>query len=235
MKMNVRPQTLRELRSLLLIASVLFPSAQAGEFQDAVPGRRCPDLELQILAANAMEFHEVCTGARDALTFFAELGLQPIYPLRLEIVPRIPEEAGPDAVGCYLEQRKLILMLSYPEFRQHKTWFKLPIGSDLYRSLAAHEAAHALAAGHFTIPDPTLQAKEYIASVAMFATMSPSLRAHALHATPGKGFDSDDQITATFYMFDPIRFGAESYRHYLRAENGPAFLHSVLAGRKLAD
>jgi len=228
-------QTLRRLGSFLLIASVLFSSAQASEIRDAVPGRHCPVSDLQILAANATEFREVCQGAQDALTFFAAQGLQPIDPLQLEIVPRIPEEAGPNAVGCYLEQRKLILMLPYAEFRKHKTWFKLPIGRDLYRSLAAHEAAHAVAAGHFTIPDPTIQAKEYVAFVAMFATMSPALRAHALRATPGKGFDRDDQITATFYMFDPIRFGAESYRHYLRAENGAAFLQSVLAGRKLAD
>jgi hypothetical protein len=34
---------------------------------------------------------------------------------------------------------------------------------------------------------------------------------------------------------DPMRFGVASYRHYLRPENGAAFLRSVLAGEVLAE
>lgn len=126
-------------------------------------------------------------------------------------------------------------MLPYTEFRKQKTWFSVPIDRDLYRSFAAHETAHAVVASCFAIPRPTIQAKEYVAYVAMFATMSASLRARVLRAFPGNGFASEDQITAIFYMFDPMRFGAESYRHYMKSENGATFLQSVLAGKVLAE
>ena len=38
--------------------------------------------------------------------------------------------------------------------------------------------------------------------VTMFSTMDPALRARALRAMPGTGFDNEDRITAVFYMFD---------------------------------
>ena len=153
----------------------------------------------------------------------------------IEVTPRLPDEAGPTAAGCFIEQRRRIYMLPYARFREQKTWFGVPIDRRMYRSLAAHEATHALAACLFTVPNPTIQAKEYIAYVAMFSTMDEALRARALRATPGTGFESEARITPLLYMFDPMRFGAEAYRHYLKPEAGPAFVKAILAGRALVD
>jgi len=195
----------------------------------------CPASVVRVIAADARDFRDACYGAQAAMTFLAAHGLQPSEPLVLEVTPAMPEEAGPTAVGCYLEQRKRVFMLPYAEFSKQKTWFNVPIDRDLYRSFAAHEAAHAVAACCFAIPRPTIQAKEYVAYVAMFATMNASLRARVLRALPGKGFASENQITAIFYMLDPMRFGAESYRHYMKSKNGAAFLQSVLAGKVLTE
>jgi hypothetical protein len=69
----------------------------------------------------------------------------------------------------------------------------------------------------------------------MFATMSESHRRRILAASPGEGFPDESKITTIVYLFDPLRFGVEAYRHYLRSENGPGFLRKILSGTVLAD
>lgn len=42
-------------------------------------------------------------------------------------------------------------------------------------------------------------------------------------------------MPATLYMLDPVRFGAQAYRHYLKPGNGREFLHAILAGKALVE
>ena len=178
---------------------------------------------------------DACSGAAGALAFFASLGFSTDDPIVVEIVSKLPKNLGPTAVGCYLEQADRVLILPYSEFAKHQTWFHVAIDRNLYRILAAHEVAHALADCHFAIPNPSIQAKEYIAYVATFCAMNPETRRRVLRATPGTGFDSEMKINTVLYLFDPMRFGAEAYRHYRKAGNGPDFLRAVLAGESLAN
>lgn len=209
-----------------------FAAADGGTSESAQP---CPEAVAQVVSGLAADRQDACRGAAAAWAFFRSLGLEPTATPTLEITPKLPPEAGETAVGCYLPQRKRVLMLPYREFLKQRTWFTLPIGRELYRSLAAHETAHALAGCLFAIERPSIQAHEYVAYVAMLSSMEPGLRARVLRAYPGEGFDSEDRITPMFYMFDPMRFGAQAYRHYLKPEAGPAFLKAVLAGTALRD
>jgi len=65
----------------------------------------------------------------------------------------------------------------------------------------------------------------------MFATMPPGQRERMLTRFPGQGFDSVDQMSVTYYLINPLRFGAEAYRHFLKLDNGKAFLKDMLSGR----
>lgn len=215
---------------LLSLAGWAF-GAQEDETAPACPAS--PD--VRVIGANVRDHQDACEGAKAALAFFAAHGLRPTEPLVLEVTPDVPGEAGPTAAGCYLEENKRVYMLPHAAFRRQRTWFNVPIDRALYRSLAAHETAHAIAACHFTIPRPSIEAKEYVAYVATFSAMDDALRARVLRATPGEGFAGEDKITAMFFMFDPMRFGAEAYRHYMRPENGAVFLRAVLAGKALSE
>jgi hypothetical protein len=195
----------------------------------------CPVAQVEILAADADDCRGACAGVHAALAFFAAHGVAPRAPFVLHVTADLPEESGHTAAGSFVEERNRVYMLPYAEYRKQKTWFNVGIDRALYRGLAVHEAAHAVAASNFAIAHPTTQAKEYVAYVAMFAAMPPLLRERALAAMPGKGFASEDRITELAYLFDPMRFGAESYRHYLKPANGAAFLRRVLAGRALAN
>ena len=125
--------------------------------------------------------------------------------------------------------------MPYAAFRQHKTWFGVPITREMYRALASHEAAHAIVGCHFKIPRPTIQAKEYLAYVAMWSGMDPMLRSKALRTLHTEGFNSLDRFTPLLYMFDPMRFGAEAYRHFTTAPEQTALIHAILSGTALTD
>lgn len=224
--------------SVLVVAVLAQPSphgASAAEPARPASAQACPDSIARVIARSALDRRDACFGAKAALAFFGQLGVSPTEPVVIEIAKALPDEAGPTAAGCFMESRKRIFMLPYREFQKQKTWFELPIDRAMYRSLATHETAHALASCHFAIPRPTIQAKEYVAYVAMLSTMYPTVRARVLLAFPGAGFESEDRIAPMFYMFDPMRFGVESYRHHLRPGVGSDFLKSLLAGKALLE
>lgn len=176
-----------------------------------------------------------CAGAADAASFLSAQGLDTSKPVGLELVDALPGHASASAVGCYLDAERRAFVLTYAAFRKRKTWFGLPIDPALYRSLVAHEVAHAIAAASFRVEHPTIQAKEYIAYVTMFSKMIPAQRERVLAKFPGEGFKGDWQMTTTIYLLDPLRFGAQAYRHFLKPEHGSRYLHDILAGDALVE
>jgi len=36
-------------------------------------------------------------------------------------------------------------------------------------------------------------------------------------------------------MLDPMRFGAQAYRHFLKLANGREYLHAILSGKVLIE
>ena len=126
-------------------------------------------------------------------------------------------------------------MLSFPEFEKRQVWVGGRESYLLYLSLVTHEVAHAVANCNFTIPEPTYHAEEYVAYVAMFATMNPALRAHLLKGISPAGFDREFGFNEITYSLDPMRFGVEAYRHYLKKEHGDDFILQVLSGRALTN
>ena len=58
-------------------------------------------------------------------------------------------------------------------------------------------------------------------------------RAKVLQAYPGAGFSNVDSMSETYYLLDPARFWVNAYRHYLRADAGPAFVHAIIQGKML--
>jgi hypothetical protein len=197
--------------------------------------RPCPDGAAVVSGAGAQDFADICQGVASALSFFSTHGVPAPEPLTIEVTQRLPAEAGDTAAGCYLESQRTVYVVPYASFLTNKTWFGVKIDRAMYRALASHEAAHAVAACRFLIPHPTIQAKEYLAYVAMFSTMPPALRARALKGVPAETFSSFDRFTPMLYMFDPMRFGVSAYRHFSAEPNPTPVIRSVLSGQALTD
>lgn len=202
-------------------------ASAAGQASCDLPG-------VRIVAASAQDAADACQGARQAIKFFADEGLRTDTPIEIHVQNEFPPEVSPSAAGCFYEREGKVLLRPYARFRANKTWFKVPVSRSLYRSLATHEVAHALAACNFGVSKPSIQAREYVAYVVMFRTMEPALRARILKALPGVAPDTE-RITELLFVFDPMRFGVQAYRHHVLAQNGLGFLRAILAGKELAE
>ena len=220
---------LAALVQALCLISVHAQPASAAE------AATCPGGAATVLGASPADLSDVCSGVASSLGFLASHGVTPTEPVALEVTTRIPQEAGPSAAGCYIEKRRKVYLVPYNLFRKNKSWFKVPIDRRLYRALAAHEAAHAVGACNFKVPNPTIQATEYLAYVTMFSVMPTDLRTLALRNTRTQGFESLDRFTPLLYGFDPMRFGAEAYRHFSGVPDQTALIRDLLAGKVLRD
>lgn len=216
------------------LAGMALPAA-AGEPPTVTLVHECPAASAVIISPTDADAVDVCRGAEAATTFFRSVDLKVGKAIAIEIVTEMPRPFSKSAAGGFLEGPRRVLVLSYEQFVANKTWLRLPIDRRMYRSVASHEVAHALAFDNFRVTGPTIEAKEYVAYVAMFATMSESQRRAVLDAFPGDGFDDEMKMSTAIYLMDPMRFGVEAYRHYLRQENGKSFLYAVLAGAALAE
>lgn len=218
----------------LLLGWTAFTVSAPAHAAPAQPPR-CAGSAIAVMGAVAADFQDICQGVGAARTFLAGLGLADEPVFTVEVTDTLPTEAGATAVGCYLQHRKRAYLKPYAAFRKEGTWFGVPVSRALYRSLAAHETAHAVAACHFRAPHPSIQAQEYVAYVTLFATMPAALRSRALKAMPGMGFPDIGRVSSFVYLFDPMLFGANAYRHFLTLQDPAAFVRQVLAGEVLAE
>jgi hypothetical protein len=195
----------------------------------------CPNGNVTVFAQDREDARVACQGAADALRFLASQGLDVGEAIVIDVVEILPDTAEPLALGCYLDRERRVAVLAYAEARRRETWFGIPLDRSLYRSLVAHEVAHAVAACNFKPAQPSIQAHEYVAYVTMFATMAPGQREAVFARYPGDGYDDDAQMSSTIYLLDPLRFGVEVYRHFSRSENGRGYLQRVLEGKALVE
>lgn len=229
--MSATPHFLQHCaRSVALFLATFLLPAFAG-LNETV----CEVRGLKIFASLAQDAADACQGAKDAMDFFKAEQLKTDIQIEIHVQDELPPELSSSAAGGFFQAEGKILMRPYASFRKNKTWFNVPIDRRLYRSVAAHEVGHALGARNFALPNPAIQAKEYVAYVTMFASMDAALRAQILKASPGPGFKNPDRLTALLYMFEPMRFGVEAYRQHLSPEYGGVYLQKVLAGKALAD
>jgi hypothetical protein len=228
-----RMQLLNTLALSLALAASQVLAAPA-PIQPAAP-YPCPGDMAHISGGTPKDRADICAGASAAVGFFALHGVRPTEPIRIEVTPSIPVEAGPTAAGCFIEEKRRIYVVPYERFRKNATWFNVKIDRQMYRALAVHEAAHAIAACNFHVPNPTIQAKEYLAYAAMFSSMPETLRRNALRGTETVGFNDIERFTPMLYMFDPMRFGAEAYLHFSKLVDPAKTVRAILAGKELTN
>lgn len=216
--------------SALILAAVLSGSActTAGRLA-------CASTSVVVSGAAGGVGGTVCAGAEDAFSFLEPLGLQLPHQVQIDLAPAMPAGLGEDVAACTSTASRRITLLQYPAFMRHEVWMGVPPQRALYRSIVTHEVVHAIVRCHVGDRKLAVAASEYIAYVAMFATMDPALRDRVLAAHPGTGFDHVSQATLLAYAFDPTGFGAEAWRHWVRAPDRVALLHRVVAGQAITE
>lgn len=187
-------------------------------------------------AADARDFETACRGAVAAAEFLAASRLDVGIPIEISFVDVMPDSvAGTPSVGCYVRARNRIYVLTFARCRQRPLAHDVTVDRPFHTALVAHEVAHRIVTANVSEVGLSTVAQEYIAYVTMYATMPEIPRKRVLGQIPGDGFDSDVQINATVYLIDPVRFGAQAYRHYLKPGVGRSFIASVLNGQVLGE
>jgi len=194
----------------------------------------CTGAGVVVQAADVADAADACEGARDAIGFLRAQGLRVPDAIEVHVVTALPDVANRTALGAYLHAERRAYIIPFAAFRAATSYFGLPADRALFRSLAAHEVAHVVAAANFTAPRPNVEAHEYVAYVTQIATMAPELRNRVLAMPSAYVFDYPTQMNTAVYLSDPERFGVGVYGHFVRAGNGAAFLREVLAGRVLS-
>jgi hypothetical protein len=197
---------------------------------------RCPSSNVVVDAIDRGDFATGCRAAAAAAEFLVGSGLQAAIPIEISFVDVMPGVvADTPAVGCYVRAEQRIYVLTFARCRQKSLAHDVAIDRSVHAGLVAHEVAHRIVAANVGQVRLSAVAYEYIAYVTMYATMPEARRQEVLKQIPGAGFDSELQINITMYMLDPVYFGAQAYRHYLKPGIGRSFLASVLNGQVLVE
>ena len=192
----------------------------------------CNTSNVGVLGGDSQSASLACEGATRAVAFLKGFGLDVSYPIDVELVDQVANRA---AAGHLVASSKKALVLNYPAFQKFQKWLRVPIDAEIYRVLVAHEVAHVVAAHNFQVAKPTVQAHEYIAYVTSFATMSLPQREIVLSQFSGDGFETEQQMNTTIYLCDPMRFGAEAYRHFVKQDKHADYLWSILSGHVINE
>lgn len=196
---------------------------------------RCAGTGVAVVADSRDEIELACQGSADAVGFLRARGMRMDRPFEIHLVKALPVPAARySAAGCYVRAERRAYVLQFAVCARESRPFDLPLDRVMYRSVVAHEVAHAVAGHNFTAAEPGLLAQEYVAYVTQLAVMPAALRTRILAQFPGTGFESEAQIELAVLLMDPNRFAAEAYRHFGKPENGTAFLRKLLEGKALA-
>lgn len=211
-------------------AAVVLVAAASALAQPPAPVTACVGSPAVVVGASPDEAEIACDGARAVFAFFAPLDLRPVPGLTIELSTALPAGAPSDAVACFVIPQRRIIVLRFEPFSWHRSWFGLAADRRLYRAVIGHEVAHAIAACHAGEARLSHAAQEYVAYVAMIATMPEDHRRELLALHPGSGFDDVAAINEFVHGFNPARFAAESYRHWMRQPDPRAYLRRVIDG-----
>jgi hypothetical protein len=197
---------------------------------DTVP---CSDERAVVVCEDTGQAAAVCPAVKIAVCFWAESGLSISLPLQVKIVDSLASVHGVGKYGQYRAQPDLIEILSYEATGRmlgNKSMFGVSFNEEIYSSFVIHEVTHAIVHLNFLSFTPSFVAHEYIAYVAQLATMSGGTRRKILKWAPVEGFTDEHEISWTYLGLNPEYFAIKSYLHYMRPENGQAFIQRLLSG-----
>lgn len=226
---RVLPISCRSYSWCLLCCALMTAAADAKEPSE------CPAVPAVVSQASASEFAIACEAARVAAQFLQAAGAQVPSRIQIDVVAAMPPGVPADAPGCYSVRTRRVFLLQWVVFERRRTWLGVAADLALYRSVATHEVAHAIARCQKPARSLSRLAHEYLANVTMYATMEPALRERMLAAHPGTGYEHERQINILDYLFDPALFGADAYRHWTQQVDRAGFLRRVLEGKVIVE
>jgi len=215
--------------TLSLLISFLAHSATAAEVH-------CARENVTIYSETPRDARLACVGAFDAIRFFKQYGVKTRSVIELHIQGDFEDKVtGQSAAGYYDFRSRRAYVLPFSDLKERVTPFDIAVDDVLYRSIVTHEIAHAIVAESFSVSNPSLKAREYLAYVATFSMMPADYRRRIFEKKTAPAFENEMDINSIMYLFNPIFFGQRAYKHFRQLSKPSAFIRQTLAGQTLAN
>lgn len=211
---------------LLLGLPTLASPVEAGE------STLCPSGRVRVTATGPSAVRTACEAAAGARRVLGACGIQAGEVLQIKVVDGLPEQPGLTAIGLFDPARVVAVVPTFAAaFRETAGdgWFDHPMTMPLYRSLIAHETAHAIVDQTGGAPISPM-AQEYVAYAVQFGTMSPELREAILDRSQHTAPIGRMELSGMYMALAPSDFGIKAHLHFSMAEHGCAFLRGVAEG-----
>jgi len=212
----------------LALAGPMFPAAAAQG-----PVRvDCPSIQIDAQAFSATEQRLIRESAGSARAFLQSHGVDLRETIRVGRLDADRFDRFPH-IGSYSSEKQTIALLDLEQaLRQGEdhTLFGLPLDEALYRSVVVHEIAHAITDQHFTIPNPSLVAQEYLAYVVQLSTMESRVREEILRGFALSAYKGIEEMSPVYYQMAPACFGVKAYLHFLALQDPGGFIRGLLSG-----
>jgi hypothetical protein len=221
------------LASLVVAAAVAGP-ALAEPLPAAIP---CPDDPAgQVRTADAGHVDKVCSGIAAARAFLTKQGVDADGMVVVEIHRTVLIEPGgrPVQVLGLFEAPTARIKVAAPQTLARMAGspgtFREPYSDELFVSVVAHEATHALIDPQMTRKRDRPVAHEYIAYVVQLASLAAATRERILARLDLAGFADASEINPLIYAMSPDAFAIKAWRHHVALDDGGAFIRGLLSG-----
>ncbi|MBV1789455.1 hypothetical protein KQ940_15480 [Marinobacterium sp. D7] len=191
----------------------------------------CSDVPVQVHSAHPVEMEDLCQGAASALRFLEAYGVKPIRIIDIDIVDSVSEHYGNKALGSYDVDKGRILLMSMQEMtdtRAVSTLYGQAFDRLHYRSVVAHEVAHALFHQNSPKARLTNAAQEYLAYVTQLAVLPAERRQLIIEHAGVSAWESGDSISEVYMAMAPEQFAVKSYLHFSGMTDPAAFVRVLL-------
>jgi len=220
---------MRLFLGLVIFVATFTSPADAAE-------RRCAGTNATVYADSVYDTYLACAGAADAVAFLSQQGLTVDTVMRIDVLDSVylHENDTPSyrILGQFDAKQDVIMVTSIKgqlQMAAEKPIFGVPYQEALFRSVVAHEVAHAIAEDNFHVTEPTRLAHEYIAYIVQLATMVPGLRQQVLDHHPVPAFESELEINPMVYGLNPDVFAVKAFRHFRSPGVGTTFVQALLS------
>lgn len=221
----------------LLVAIMVIVAAPVLADLDTVS---CSGVKITRETDPAPNLQDICPALAHGKEILAGMGLK--LPASLQISfkqkPYTDEICRARCIGYYDGRTKKLYLPGYKSVRQipqESSLFNGEITSEIWESYLVHELAHVAVQQTAGAGKPLCIASEYIAAVAQILALSADDRNTLLKQYGLTGFSGDRDITLTYYLIDPGKFAVNSYLHYRKLADGPAYVRQILSNDLSCD
>ena len=214
------------LRSVLFVCLLMLSAAGSSAAE-----LKCENVMISFERQDDIHAEDVCGGVASANMFFRSCGFKPLASLKITVDRDVEKVTGYPVFGAFIVATNTILILDAAGFQ--KNIEALPVSAivpwrNWYRSIIAHEMAHAILRANVAGELPWLY-HEYIAGVVQMASLPAEDQAVLLRAFP-KFYAQDGaaMLNEFIYAFPPVGFVIGAFANARRFPDRCAHIREVI-------